>query len=222
MNIHTLSDYQLQRDVQEQLEWEASIDATHLGVAAKQGIVSLTGEATSLLQKMTAEHVTKRVIGVRAVVNEIVVKIPGVSEPTDQDLAAAVLAALRWDAALPCEGAILVVVRSGWVTLEGTVAWAYQREAAERIVERLKGVRGVHNRIEVQTQVKTADIRERIEKAFHRSAQIDARHIHVQAADGKVVLRGHVRSLSERDQAQHAAWSAPGVCDVENQIEVFP
>ena len=215
------NDTQLQHDVLDELEWEPSIDASQIGITAKEGVATLTGSVASYGEKMTAEQVTKRVYGVKAVANDIAVKIPGISQRTDTDIAAAALNALKWDAAVPSDR-IKVTVRDGWVTLEGTVDWQYQREAADRDVRQLIGVKGVSNQITVKARVKSGDVREKIESAFKRSAEVDARRVSVEAQESKVVLRGNVRSWAEREQAQQAAWAAPGVCEVENRLTVTP
>jgi osmotically-inducible protein OsmY len=215
------ADKQLQHDVLAQLEWEPSLDASQIGVAAKDGVVTLTGSVATYTAKMTAERATKSIYGVRGVANDIEVKIPGSSQRSDADIVAAALSTLRWDATVPDEQ-IRVTVRNGWLTLEGEVEWQYQRNAAESDVRRLIGVQGVTNQITVRTHVKPGDIKQKIENAFKRNAELDARRVAVETHDGKVVLRGNVRSWAERDEAQLAAWAAPGVVEVENQISVTP
>ncbi len=215
------SDSQLQHDVLAQLEWEPSVDASQIGVAAKDNVVTLTGTVASLPDKFKAERIAKRVYGVKAVANDIEVRIPGNRQRTDSEIAAAALDALRWDSEVPDEQ-ITLTVRTGWVTLDGKVEWQYERAAAERDVRRLNGVNGVTNQIRVRPCVTPADVKTKIEAAFKRSAEIDARRVSVEAIDGKVTLRGNVRSWSEREEAQQAAWAAPGVVDVENLISVVP
>jgi osmotically-inducible protein OsmY len=184
-------------------------------------VVTLTGSVATYAEKMTAEQVTKRVYAVKAVANDIEVKMPGISQRTDADIAAAALSALKWDAAVP-DDRIKVTVRGGWLTLEGTVEWQYQREAAERDVRSLLGVTGVTNQITVKSRVKPGDVKQNIEAAFRRNAEVDARRVRVEAHDGKVILHGNVRSWAEREQAQQGAWAAPGVSEVENRLTVTP
>lgn len=210
----------LQHDVQEELEWEPSVDAAHIGVAATQpGVVTLTGTVATYAEKTTADRAAKRVAGVRAVANDIEVRPLGSMKRTDTDLAQAVLRALEWDIAVPDEK-IKVRVDDGWVTLEGEVALQFHRAAAENAVRRLAGVRGVTNQIRLQIMptVKPAAVKDRIEAALRRSAEIDARGIQVDAKDSTIILRGRVRTWAERDEAERAAWAAPGVRNVEDQL----
>lgn len=213
------TDLQLQRDVQEQLVWDPTVAASQIGVMAKDSVVTLTGSVPSYAEKLAAERVAKRFYGVRAVANDIEVKILGVCKRNDTDIAAAALAALQWDNSVPDER-VKVTVRDGWITLEGEMEWQYQRKAAEEDVEHLIGVRGVTNKIVVKTKVKSGDVKQKIEAAFRRSVELDARRVGVEAQDGKVILHGNVRSWAERDEAVHAAWAAPGVTAVENHIIV--
>ncbi len=214
-------DIQIQHAVVAQLEWEPSIEASQIGVAAGDGVVTLTGSVADYAAKLRAERVAKRVYGVKGVANDIEVKIPGLGKRSDADIAAAALGALRWDTAVP-DDRIVVTVSDGWLTLEGEVEWQYQREAAFDDVHHLTGVRGVTNQVVVKARMKAAEIKQKIEAAFLRSAQLDARRVTVETHDRKVVLRGNVRSWSEREEAQQAAWAAPGVVEVENHISVAP
>jgi osmotically-inducible protein OsmY len=212
----------LQHDVQEELEWEPSVDASHIGVAASQpGVVTLSGTVATYVEKVSAERAAKRVEGVRAVANDIEVRPIGSMKRTDTDIAQAVLRALEWDIAIPHEK-IKARVDNGWVTLEGGVALQFQRAAAENAVRRLSGVRGVTNQIllEVRPAVKPAEVKNRIEAAFRRSADIDARGIQVDAKDRTITLRGRVRTWAEREEAERAAWAAPGVLAVEDELIV--
>jgi osmotically-inducible protein OsmY len=212
----------LQHDVLEELEWEPSLDAAHIGVAATQpGVVTLTGTVATYPEKTTAERAAKRVSGVRAVANDIEVRPVGSFKRTDTDLAQAVLRALEWDIAVPDEK-IKARVDDGWVTLEGEVALQFQRAAAESAVRRLSGVRGVTNqiRLQIRPSAQPAEVKRRIEAALRRSAEIDARGIQVDATDSTIFLRGKVRTWAERDEAERAAWAAPGVLTVKDELTV--
>ena len=212
---------QLQHDVLAELEWQPSIEASKIGVTAKDGVVTLTGSVASYADKTTAERVAKRVYGVKAVANDVEVKIPGSSQRGDTDIATAALNALKWDTTIP-EDRIKITVRNGWITLEGTVDWWYQKEAAERVVRNLSGVTGLTSQITVKSRAKPGEVKSKIEAAFKRSAEMDARRVGVEAHDGKVILHGNVHSWTEKEEAEQAAWAAPGVSEVENRITVTP
>jgi osmotically-inducible protein OsmY len=211
------TDSELRRDVERELEWDPSIDARNIGVAAKNGVVTLTGYVSSYADKWRAERIAKRVSGVTALANEIEVKLS--TERTDPDIAEAARAALKADSRLPADR-IKVIVERGWVTLEGTVDYYYQKSAAESDVRYIAGVRGVTNALVVTPKVSPTDIRMKIEEALKRSAQLDAHRISVETEGSKVILSGTVRSWAEREEAEMAAWAAPGVTQVENKIKV--
>src|SRR5690348_8091458 len=214
------TDTELQHDVMEELAWEPSIDAAEIGVSAESGIVTLSGIVKSLPQKWAAEKAAQRVSGVKAVTDEIVVKLPGDGELSDTEIARAAVNALDWNASLP-QGRVTLIVSHGWITLEGTVQFHYERVAAEYAVRGIKGVKGVTNLISVKPpHTAPNDIKHRIERAFERAADLDAQTISVETKDGKVILRGAVDSWKEREQAEWAAWAAPGVSHVENEIKV--
>jgi osmotically-inducible protein OsmY len=215
------SDAQLQADVIEELKWWPNVNAANIGVAVKNGIVTLTGHVEHYAEKVAAEEAAKAVYGVRGIANDIDVRVPGSGKRTDTEIAEAALNALKWDFEVP-EDRIKVVVKDGWVTLEGTVDWEYQKKAAERAVRYLMGVVGVTNLIKVKPAVKSVDIKAKIEDAFRRQANLDARRINVTTNDGEVILTGSVSSWAERDAAIAAAWSAPGVTSVKADIAVVP
>ncbi len=220
MAISTRTDEEIQTDVPEELKWDAHVQPNEIGVVVKDGIVTLTGWVDSYLKKMAAQEAAHRVRGVKAVANDIEVRLPGFAERTDTDLAAAVLNALRWDAAIPA-GKVDVTVSQGWVTLKGEVEHAFQVRDAERAVRRHAGVKGVSNLIVVnRSHVLPTDLKQQIERALIRNAQTDARNITVEMEGGKVILRGTVRSYAEKQAAEETAWSAPGVSEVENSIVI--
>jgi len=219
MAVHLHTDEEIQRDVLEELKWDARVRPTEIGVAVKDGIVTLTGWVDSYLKKLAAEDAAHRVHGVKAVVNDIEVHLPGSSEHTDDELAAAVLHALKWDANIPSDK-LEVTVSQGWVTLQGEVDYAFQKQDAERAIRHLSGITGVSNFIKVKSQILPTDLKASIEKALIRNAEIDAQHITTEVEGNKVILRGTVRSYTERKAAEEAAWSAPGVTVVVNEIMI--
>ena len=221
MAVSIRTDEAIQIDVLEELKWDTRVRPNEIGVAAKDGIVTLTGWVDSYLKKMAAEEAAHHVPGAKAVVNEIEVRLPGSAERTDHDLAKAVLNALRWDAAIPT-GKVDVTVSQGWVTLKGEVDYAFQKRDAERAVQHLAGVKGVSNLIVVKPQVFPSDLKQQIERALIRNAETDARNITVEVEGSKIILRGTVRSYAEKQAAEDTAWAAPGVTEVENRIVVSP
>jgi osmotically-inducible protein OsmY len=213
------TDSELQRDVQDELTWEPSVDAAEIGVSVENGVVILNGTVKSLTQKWTAERIAQRVEGVRAVTDELVVKLAGDSQHTDADIAQATVNVLNWNTSVP-SNRVKVLVENGWITLQGSVEYHFQKMAAEHVVRNLKGVKGVSNLIAVNPRVSAGDVKNKIEKALERAAQVDARKISVEATDGKVILRGNVRTWAEREEAERAAWAAPGVSNVQNDIRI--
>ena len=216
-----MTDKEIQQAVLRELEWEPVVRSTEIGVAVKDGIVTLSGFVDSYSTKYAAERAAKRVEGVKAVVNDLEVKLPFDDERTDEDLARAALRALEDRITVPHER-IKVTVNDGWITLEGDVEWNYQKEAAEVAVRDLTGIKGVTNRINVLPRVSPSDVKTKIEEALKRMAEVDAKRITVETTDSKVILRGKVRSWVEWDEALRAAWRAPGVKAVENRLEISP
>ncbi|HVM78630.1 MAG TPA: BON domain-containing protein [Stellaceae bacterium] len=212
-------DMKLRQNVLDELEWEPSLDAAHVGVAARAGVVTLSGHVASFAEKLAAERAAWRVAGVRAVAQEIEVRLPSDRKNSDEEIAARALRMLEWDVAVPHER-ITVKVDHGLVTLDGEVEWGYQRDEAEDDVRRLNGVKGVINSIKVKPSVGAADVQAQIRRAFERSAELEADHITVAVENGKVVLGGKVSAWIERELAERAAWAAPGVTGVDNQIVI--
>jgi osmotically-inducible protein OsmY len=215
---HVRTDQEIQADVLAELRWDHSVSATEIGVTVKDGVVTLTGTVDTYLKKWRAEEAAHRVAGVVAVANDITVRTIG--ERTDADIAAAAANALKWNASIPADK-IQVTVDKGWVTLRGEVEWQYQKEEAERVVRRLWDVKGVSNLIVVKPLATPTDLKKKIEDALVRSAEVDAKNITVEVQGGKVILKGKVRSWAERQEAERAAWLAPGISSVDNQITLF-
>ncbi|HEU4452426.1 MAG TPA: BON domain-containing protein [Longimicrobium sp.] len=209
----------LQHNVLEELRWEPSVRSTEVGVTATDDVVTLTGTVDSYAKKVAAERAAKRVHGVRGVANELEVRLPSEMRRTDTDIAEAAVRVLEWDVWVPRDR-VQVTVRGGWVTLEGEVDWRYQAEQAARVVRQLTGVVGVTNLVRVRPRVKPEDVERKIEAALKRQAAIDADRVRVESVDGKVVLRGALRSWAELEDAERASWSAPGVTHLESHLEV--
>ncbi len=211
------TDAEIRRDVETELQWDLSIDDRKIGVAVDDGVVTLMGEVPHYSARWAAEDITKRVGGVRAIANEIQVKIPATGMRSDTDLAEAAANALRWHVST-CSSQIKPIVKDGWISLSGQVQWGFQKTSAENVVRNLLGVKGVSNDIHVASAVKAADVKQKIEEAFKRHAMLEASGIEVKVDSSKVILKGHVHTWQEREDAARAAWSAPGVINVENQL----
>lgn len=213
------SDSEIERDVKDELMWDPDLDATDIGVSVKNGVVALTGFVKSFLDRYEAEAAVKRVAGVVGVANDLEVRLPSVDERPDPDIARDAVAALKTQLPVSSEH-IKVIVKSGWVTLEGQVEWQYQKNTAESAVRRIKGVKGVTNSILLKPSAEPSEIKNKIMQAFKRNAEVDANRIQVEARGSEVILKGSVRSWAEREEAERVAWSAPGVTRVEDRIVV--
>ena len=212
-----MSDVTLRNDVIEELSWRPDIKSEHIGVTAENGVVTLSGHVPTYTENYVAEQAVKRVSGVRAVVEDLEVRFPGVNSTADDEIAKRALNSLEWDTAIP-RNAVQVKVENGWVTLSGSVDWQYQKSAALSAVRKLAGVAGVENAIVLQPQPRPADVKLRIEQALMRNAELDGKSIRVSVNGGSVTLNGVVDSLSAREQAEDAAWMAPGVTSVMDPV----
>ncbi len=217
------TDRELQEDVLKALEWEPGVDAAEIGVSVKNGVATLQGTVQSYFQKSTAGRVARHVYGIRAIANDVQVTLDGLAPRGDGQIAEAVANAILWDSVLPLD-AVKATVADGWVTLNGMVDWQYQKSAAQFDIERLTGVKGVTNSIALKNRprVNALEVKAKIESAFRRSAEVDSANVRVEAHDGEVILHGTVKSLSERREAERAAWAAPGVMKVDDRIAVSP
>jgi len=215
------TDSEIERDVKAELGWNPDLKSTDIAISVKDGVVTLAGFVPRYIDKYEAEKAAKRVAGVLAVANDIEIRLPAVDERPDPEIAREVVTALKNQLPFSHER-IKAVVRNGWVTLEGDVEWQYQRLTAERAVRPLKGVKGIINDIKIKPRVEPSDIKQKIQEALRRSAEVDANQITVETSGGEVILKGKVRSWVERDEAERVAWRAPGVTKVDDRIVVSP
>jgi len=214
-----MNDSVLRQDIIDELEFEPSIDAADIGVAVENGVATLTGHVPTYAQKATVEDVVRRVIGVKGIAQEIEVRPFGANQTADDEIAKRALNMINWNTTVP-KNAVQVKVQKGWVTLTGKVEWQYQKIAAGDAVRGLAGVSGVSNNIDVKPRISVSDVKKRIEDALKRNAEVEAKSIRVDVLDGMVTLEGRVKAWRERDAAERAAWSAPGVTAVVDRITV--
>lgn len=213
------TDTDIRRDVETELRWDPRIDDTRIGVTVNNGVVTLIGDVPCYSDRWAADDIVKRVGGVRAIANDVQVRIPLSGARTDTDIAEAAASALQWNFSL-INTQLKPIVKDAWITLGGEVSWGYQRMAAENAVRNLMGVKGVTNDIRVASNIKVSNVKQKIEDAFKRHAVLDAKHIEVNVDRSKVTLKGQVHSWQEREEASLAAWAAPGVMAVENHLTV--
>jgi len=213
------TDVRIKEDVLEELAWQPNINETQVGVTVSNGIVTLSGTVDSYTKKMAAEKAAKSVAGVKAVAEDIEVKYGTSLEKTDTEIAKAAVNALKWNISVP-ENKVDVKVEDGWVYLAGEVAWDFEKNAAKKSIQNLLGVKHVVNNIKLKQVIKVDNIEKKILKAFERSADIDAKNVHVSVDEHKVKLSGKVHSLQEKNEARKAAYYAPGVWTVDNELEV--
>jgi osmotically-inducible protein OsmY len=213
------TDAQLQREILDELVWDPHVDHAGIGVAVHNGVVSLSGFVSNYAQKEVVENTVRKIVGVKGIAEEMVVRLPGELKTSDAEIAERIIELFKWDVGIPAEK-ISVKVERHWVTLSGTVEWHYQRELARRAAGRVTGVLGVSNLIAVRQQPSPSNIKDLITASFKRTMEADAATIRVSTEGGTVKLEGKVHSWHERQLAERAAWSAPGVARVEDRIAV--
>jgi len=212
-----MSDLSLRNNILDELDFRPEINPANIGVMVKDGVVTLTGYVSTYAQKIAAERAVTSIKGVRAIAQEIEVRPAGQQGVTDDMIAARAANIINWTAHLP-EGAIKIKVQAGWVNLEGQVDWQYERDSILRAVHKLSGVVGVTNMITLRPRPNALDIKQRIEDALKRSAEVDARQIRVKVEGDTVKLEGTIHMLGERNIAERAAWATPGVRRVEDHL----
>jgi osmotically-inducible protein OsmY len=220
MQKMTMNDVTLRQHIIAALEFEPSLDAVHIGVAVEDGVVTLTGHVRSYAEKLTAELLTQRIRGVRAVAEEIKVRFPEDKKTADDEIARRALSIIAWDTTIP-DDTIKLKVQKGWITLSGEVEWHFQRAAAESAIRRLTGVAGVINLLSIRPRLDLSNIRSCIEDALKRDAEIEADGINIKVSGSKVILEGRVHAWRERGVAERAAWATPGVTAVEDHLAVI-
>jgi osmotically-inducible protein OsmY len=218
--VQMKTDSQLQTNVMEELKWEPSVNHEHIGVSAADGVITLSGTVPTFIEKHNAVQAAQRVAGVKAIVENIEVKLPGSLIRNDEDIAKAIINQFEWSTLVPHEK-IKAKVSSGWVTLYGEVPWEYQRKAAEKLVRELAGVKFISNKIEIKPKLEASDLKEKIEKALLRATERESKQISVNVHGSNVVLDGYVRSFAEMKAVEGAAWGAPGVTRVEDNLKVI-
>ena len=213
------TDLEIQQDIMNELKWQPFLRAATIGVAVKNGVVTLSGNVDNYAQKVEAEKAAKKVAGVKAIAEDIQIGVSPSFKKTDTEIAGSVISALKWHAAVPDEK-IKVKVEEGIVTLEGEVEWDFQRSSAKKAVSNLLGVRNVINLITVKPKLTAFDVRSKVSQALHRTATVDAERVSIEVEGNKVILNGKVRSFAEKEDVEDAAWCAPGVNRVESHLEV--
>lgn len=213
------TDLEIQKDVMEELKWEPFLNSSEIGVSVKNGIVSLSGTVDNYAKKIMAEKAARKIEGVKAVAEEIEVKLADSGWRDDVEIAEAILNTLKWQTSLD-EDQVKIKVENGWVTLDGIVNWIFEKNKITELVENLLGVRGITCLIKVAPQIPINEVKRKINAAFHRSATVDASNITIETAGNTVILTGKVRSLTEKKDAEDAAWLAPGVTEVKNDLVV--
>lgn len=214
-----MNDKILRTAVEDELSWEPSIEAEHVGVTAEAGVITLTGHVTNYAQKLAAEQAAKRVKGVRAIAQEIEIRFPNEKKTSDDQIAKRALDIIAWDSTIP-DAKVQVKVQNGFITLSGEVEWFYQRDDAESAIRKLAGIKAIVNDIRIKPRVMASDIKQRIETALKRNADLEADTIKVSVNNGRVTLDGKVKAWYERDLAERTAWAAPGVVWVDDQINI--